>query len=85
MLREHFESLENRQLLAVTAVFIPGAGILSVFGDNTANNIVVSRNAAGALLVNNGAVAVKGGTATVANTSLIQIFGLGGVLSHAKT
>jgi len=39
---------------------------------------VVSRNAAGTLLVNNGAVAVSGGTPTVANTVLIQIFGRAG-------
>ena len=37
-----------------------------------------SRNAAGTILVNGGAVAVKGGTPTVANTSMIQAFGQGG-------
>ncbi|HEV8378460.1 MAG TPA: calcium-binding protein [Tepidisphaeraceae bacterium] len=78
MLREHFESLEQRQLLAVTAAFIPGAGILTIFGDAANNSIVVSRDAAGKILVNNGAVNVLGATPTVANTALIQIFGLGG-------
>jgi Ca2+-binding RTX toxin-like protein len=39
---------------------------------------VVSRNAAGRILVNNGAVAVAGGTPTVANTTLIRVFGLAG-------
>ena len=78
MFEQHFESLEQRQLLAVTAAFIPGAGILSVFGDAQNNNIVVSRDAAGKLLVNGGAVNVLGGTPTVANTALIQIFGLAG-------
>jgi Ca2+-binding RTX toxin-like protein len=78
MLRENFESLEKRQMLSVTAAFIPSVGILTVFGDNNANNIVVSRDAAGKLLVNGGAINVLGGTPTVANTSLIQIFGLGG-------
>jgi Ca2+-binding RTX toxin-like protein len=38
----------------------------------------LSRNAAGQILVNNGAVAITGGTPTVANTSLIQVFGQGG-------
>ena len=38
----------------------------------------VSRNAAGNILVNGGAVAVVGGTPTVANTGLMQIFGLSG-------
>jgi hypothetical protein len=37
-----------------------------------------SADAAGKLLVNNGAIAVGGGTPTVANTSLIQVFGAGG-------
>src|SRR3954467_1605877 len=78
MLREHFESLEQRQLLSVTALFIPGAGLLTVFGDAQANNIVVSRDAAGKILVNNGAVSVRGGTATAANTALIEIFSLAG-------
>src|SRR3954467_9670300 len=78
MLREHFESLEQRQLLSVTALFVPGAGLLTVFGDAQANNIVVSRDAAGKILVNNGAVGVRGGPATVANTALIEIFSLAG-------
>src|SRR5207248_6998639 len=42
------------------------------------NTITVSRDAAGKILVNGGAVAVTGGTATVANTSLVQVFGQGG-------
>jgi Ca2+-binding RTX toxin-like protein len=62
---------------AVTASFNPQSGTLTVFGDNLANNIQISRNAAGQILVNNGAVAVLGGTPTVANTALIQVFGQG--------
>jgi Ca2+-binding RTX toxin-like protein len=64
--------------MAVTASFLPGAGTLSVFGDNLDNTITTSRNAAGTILVNGGAVAVQGGTPTVANTALIQVFGQGG-------
>ena len=63
---------------AVTATFSPGSGTLSVSGDGAANTITVSRNAAGAILVNNGAVAIRGGTPTVANTALIQVSSLGG-------
>ena len=37
-----------------------------------------SRDAAGKILVNGGAVKVLGGTPTVANTSLIQVFGQAG-------
>ena len=60
---------------ATTATF--SNGTLTVFGDNLANNIQISRNAAGQLLVNGGAVRVTGGTPTVANTALIQVFGQG--------
>jgi Ca2+-binding RTX toxin-like protein len=72
------ESLEERELMAVTASFLPSAGTLSVFGDNLSNNIEISRDAAGVLRVNGGAVVVKGGTPTVANTTLVQVFGQGG-------
>jgi Ca2+-binding RTX toxin-like protein len=60
---------------AVTATFSPGSGVLTVFGDAANNSIVISRDAAGKILVNNGAIAVTGGTPTVANTALIQVFG----------
>jgi Ca2+-binding RTX toxin-like protein len=62
--------------MAITSNFNNGA--LSVFGDALDNNTAVSRNAAGGILVNGGAVPVTGGTPTVANTALIQAFGLGG-------
>jgi Ca2+-binding RTX toxin-like protein len=61
---------------AVTASF--SAGTLTVIGDVNPNNITLSRNAAGQILVNNGAVPVAGGSPTVANTSLMQVFGLVG-------
>jgi Ca2+-binding RTX toxin-like protein len=72
------ESLDDRVMPAITASFTPGAGVLTVFGDALNNTIAVSRNAAGNILVNGGAVAVLGGTSTVANTGLIQAFGQGG-------
>jgi Ca2+-binding RTX toxin-like protein len=61
---------------AVTATF--NSGVLTVFGDSLNNSITVSRDAAGSILVNGGAVAVVGGTPTVANTTLIQVFGQDG-------
>jgi len=64
--------------MAVTSSFSPPAGLLSTLGDALDNNVTISRNAAGKLLVNGGAVAITGGTPTVANTSLIQVFGQGG-------
>ena len=61
---------------AVTASF--NGGVLTVTGDGTSNTIMFSRNAAGRLLVNGGAVPVAGGTPTVANTAQLRGFGLGG-------
>ena len=49
-----------------------------MFGDNLDNTVTISRNAAGTILVNGGAVPITGGPPTVANTSLIQVFGQGG-------
>ena len=64
--------------MAIKASFFPTAGLLSVFGDNLDDTIVMSRDAAGQILVNGGAVPIAGGQATVANTALIQVFGQGG-------
>jgi Ca2+-binding RTX toxin-like protein len=61
---------------ATTATF--SAGTLAVTGDGADNSIVVSRDAAGRILVNDGAIPVSGGTPTVANTALIRVNGLGG-------
>jgi Ca2+-binding RTX toxin-like protein len=62
----------------VTAVFMAPVGVLAVTGTAQNDTIVVSRDAAGTLLVNAGAVPIVGGTATVANTTLIEQFGLDG-------
>lgn len=60
----------------VSAVF--AAGILNITGDDNDNTLVVSRDAAGTILVNGGAVPITGGVATTNNTSLIRILGFGG-------
>jgi Ca2+-binding RTX toxin-like protein len=52
--------------------------MLTVRGDQQDNTITVSRDAAGTLLVNGGAVQITDGPSTIANTSLIEISGLGG-------
>ena len=57
--------------MAIKATFSQGAGVLSVFDDSLDNTIVTSRDAAGNILVNGGAVAVTGGRPTVSNTALI--------------
>jgi Ca2+-binding RTX toxin-like protein len=61
---------------ATSATFSNGE--LTVTGDSADNSIVISRDAAGRILVNGGAVAVSGGTPNVANTSLIRVSSLGG-------
>ena len=64
--------------MAITATFSPSAQVLSEFGDQVDNAIVTSRDAAGQIVVNGGAVPIQGGTATVASTAQIQVFGQGG-------
>ena len=53
-------------------------GVLTVVGDAQNNTIVISRDAAGTILVNNGAIPVAGGTPTVANTRSISVVGAAG-------
>src|SRR6266571_4969358 len=66
--------------MAIKASFFPTAGLLSVFGDNLDDFITISRDAAGQIFVNSGnvSITITGGTPTVANTALIQVFGQGG-------
>src|SRR5262249_25586014 len=71
-----FEHLGERITPAINAFFFHGQ--LSVVGDAANNVIAVSRDLAGNIQVNGGAVRVQGGTANVANTKSIKIFGLGG-------
>jgi len=54
------------------------SGVLTVLGNASSNSIVISRDAAGNLRVNNGAVPINGGTPTVANTQSISVFGQAG-------
>jgi Ca2+-binding RTX toxin-like protein len=70
------EPLESRRLYAVTAS--AAGGVLTVLGDNNPNAITVSRNAAGNLLVNNGAVPIAGSPATVATIQVIHVSGFDG-------
>jgi len=62
----------------ISATFDSASGTLTVVGDDADNVIVVSRNAAGAILVNGGAIPIQGGLPTVANTGLIEMFGRAG-------
>lgn len=60
----------------ITAEF--SEGILTVTGGAGDNSMIVSRNAAGTLSVNGGAVPIHWGPATVYNTALIRMRGLAG-------
>jgi Ca2+-binding RTX toxin-like protein len=75
---EHVLSVEDGDfsIQAVTGFFANGT--LTSIGDNQNNTIEFSRDAAGTMLINGGAVPIAGGVATVANTELLQAFGLGG-------
>jgi Ca2+-binding RTX toxin-like protein len=73
--RPKVEALDERVLPAVTATFSPVGGLVRVVGDALDNTVVVSRDAAGTILVNNGAVAIQGGQPTVANTREIMMNG----------
>jgi Ca2+-binding RTX toxin-like protein len=64
--------------MAITASFNAGTGVLSINGDNADNTVVVSRDMAGAILVNGGAVVIQNGAPTVATTILIEAAGLNG-------
>jgi Ca2+-binding RTX toxin-like protein len=75
------QPLEGRKVPAVTAVFNPGLGILSVFGDSSNNTIEISRDAIGVISVNGQvplAGGLPGGFPSVFNTRTISMFGLDG-------
>src|SRR6476620_10865294 len=62
--------------MAITSIF--SKNILTELGAATDNSLITSRDAAGNILVNGGAVPIAGGNPTVANTRLIQVFGQAG-------
>jgi len=63
---------------AVLATFEPTTGSLTIQGDNLDNTVIVSRDAVGKILINGGAVVIKGQKPTVENTVEIRVFGLDG-------
>src|ERR1700722_7043634 len=69
-IRADSSTLERTTTMATTATFSKGSGVLSVIDDSIGNTIVTSRDAAGNILVNGGAVAVLGDRPTVANTGI---------------
>ena len=74
------EPCEARRLYSVTATFAPASHTLTILGDAANNAITVSRDKAGKIAVKSGglALAIVGGAPTVANTSLVSVFGQAG-------
>lgn len=64
--------------MAVTSTFSSSTHTLTLLGDAASNSLTASRDAAGKILANGGAVRIIGDTPTVTNTTLIQAFGNGG-------
>jgi Ca2+-binding RTX toxin-like protein len=67
-----------KKFVTITATLNPATGVLTVIGNELDNSITVSRDGTGTLFVNNGAVPVTGGIATVTNTVLVEVFGRAG-------
>ncbi len=63
--------------MAIKASFSAGA-CCPCSATTSTTRIVASRDAAGTILINGGAVPITGGHPTVANTATIQVFGGGG-------
>ena len=61
--------------MAIHASFHPATGVLVENGDNLGNTITTSRDAAGQISVNGGAVSIDGGQPTFDNTTEIVAFG----------
>ena len=76
--KQRLETLEDRCVPAVTASFSAQLGILSIVGDGRDNVIEVQRADNGDIIINNGEVAITGGTPNARNTSSIYAFGLDG-------
>jgi Ca2+-binding RTX toxin-like protein len=64
--------------MAITAFFSAQLNTLAVLGDGGNNTITVGRNTAGDLLVNDGAVRIFGGRASVNTASQVVVLGFGG-------
>ena len=64
--------------MAISSSFDITTGVLATTGDSLNNVITATRDAAGTILINGGAVPIVGDKATVANTALIEVFGQDG-------
>src|SRR5262245_7169813 len=64
--------------MAITATFLSSPGALRLFGDGNPNSITASRDTAGSIFVNGGAVAVEGAIPRIANVTTIVAQGFVG-------
>jgi Ca2+-binding RTX toxin-like protein len=62
----------------MTIFAFSAGGYLAILGDNLDNTIKISQNAAGAILINDGAVSIFGTRPTAAITTQIDVFGFNG-------
>jgi Ca2+-binding RTX toxin-like protein len=62
----------------ISTIYIPAQQTLVVVGTAGNDSILVKRNAAGKIVVNNGAVPILGTKPTVDNTTVLEVFGQGG-------
>lgn len=70
------QSIFPRNIMAIFA--FSAGGYLAILGDNLDNTIKVSRDAAGALLINDGAVSIFGSRPSASRTQQIDVLGFGG-------
>src|ERR1700730_8934671 len=61
--------------MPISANLNPDTGLLTVLGDKGDNAITISRDVAGTILINDGAVPVEGDQPTLLNTNLIHVVG----------
>src|SRR5262249_14448677 len=69
------ETFERTTTMAIKASFNPSTGVLTATGDDGKNTITATRDGAGDILINGGAVSIDGGQPTLTNTTEIDVFG----------
>src|SRR5262249_54807720 len=71
------QTFERTTTMAISASFSASTGVLSEAGDNRSNSITTSRDLAGHVLVNGGAVPIDGDPTTANITQIVATGGNG--------